>query len=31
MALIHRLLFHAAQRLVTDPRVKEESGGTDRD
>ena len=22
MALIHRLLFHAAQRLATDPRVK---------
>ena len=25
MALIHRILFHAAQRLVTDPRVKEKA------
>ena len=25
MALIHRLLFHAAQRLVTDPRVREKA------
>ena len=25
MALIHRLLFHAAQRLATDPRVKEKA------
>ena len=25
MALIHSLLFHAAQRLVTNPRVKEKA------
>ena len=25
MALIHRLLFHAAQRLVTDPRAQEKA------
>ena len=25
MALIHRVLFHAAQRLATDPRVKEKA------
>ena len=25
MALIHRLLFHAAQRFVTDPRVREKA------
>ena len=25
MAVIHRLLFHAAQRLVTDPRVREKA------